>query len=1065
MAKGSRLAAFAALRKSRDLTKLIAMMLLSFTVIFVVGVLRPIRDAIALDGLEPGDFYQVYFVSAIVVLFVPLYNRLADRIRWKELIPGVALFFAASMVVFRFLYQPGNAVFGMAFYGWYDLMVAALVTQFFMATQIFYNARDAKRAYPLVIAAGSVGAAVGGGITAFFASRVGTANLLLVAGAAIVVFAVGITLVWRREDPDAGRLRERSHDRDASKSEFRRIFSNRQVQLIAVTVLLTVLVKQFVDYQYKTLTREVFQDLDSMSGFLGLVDAATQWLPIIVLLALRPILRRWGAGVTVLIFPAAMVFATGALATVLTLPVAVAARTGERMFRYSAERTGRELLYVPVPDAIKLKAKAYIDVGIEKGLGKVLSGLLILALVMMTGSMTIQNRLVIIGFVGVGTAILLLLAFLKVRREYVKSLAASIEGRFASLRGTYVSLLGPGPRRMVREALADESPAKVAFALDLIEQGDEEDIAPFSSELDALLDHDSAVLRARVLDLISHAPAAIDETRIRERLRDGDARVRERAVALLLAGTAGSPDDLFAELLAESEAGIRSAALAVLADSTDPTDATRIVRPFFARRVREAETGETDVRLELAIAAGLVPGEQGVEDLVHRLLEDPDDGVAAAAVTSATRIGSPALIEAVIACLGSSRTGAAAREALAARGDSALPPLVAALSDPTTDPAVRRGIPRVLGEIPTKATVEALIHSYMLPETEQIIDNRALAALAKLRASDSLDFPRDPVLLAVEREVDAVARYARAESVISTFDETAVSTLTVRALREATSERRQAVFHWLGLLYPQSGMVRSHLAIESGEDRPRANGLEWLESTVGHALFSRVEPALMPITAETSGESREVVRALWDDEDALIARLAIWTGYETDPEGATRDLRDFRPGDPGLQRTVRRIQNRLDPDTHAATAAEGHDMDLIEKVFLLQNVDLLQGVRSQQLALLASIAHELDAPADQTLLSRDEPADAMYVVISGEVSVAGVADREISITEGAAFGTWALIDRETSMLEARTRTECRFLRIGRSDFHDLVVDYPELGMDLLHGLAKRLRSLATAAAS
>ena len=1038
------------------------MMLLSFTVIFVVGVLRPIRDAIALDGLEPGDFYQVYFVSAIVVLFVPLYNRLADRVRWKELIPGVALFFAASMVLFRAMYRPGNAVFGMAFYGWYDLMVAALVTQFFMATQIFYNARDAKRAYPLVIAAGSMGAAVGGGITAFFAQRVGTANLLLVAGAAIVVFAIGITLVWCREDPDAGRQKGRS-DAELSSREFRKIFSNRQVQLIAATVLLTVLVKQFVDYEYKTLTREVFQDLDSVSGFLGLVDAATQWLPILVLLALRPILRRWGAGVTVLIFPIAMIFATGALATVMTLPVAVFARTSERMFRYSAERTGRELLYVPVPDAIKLKAKAYIDVAIEKGLGKVLSGLVILALVVMTGSMSVLNRLVIIGFVGVGAAAVLLLAFIKVRREYVRSLAASIEGRFASLRGTYVSLLGPGPRRMVREALEDQSPVKVAFALDLIEQGDEEDIEPFAHQLTALLAHESPALRARVLDIAARSPGSLNQESVRARLEDSDVRVREAAARTLLEAAAAEPDELIAELLSAESPLVRSAALAAIAQAVSPDVAARAVRTFFSRHRADVDAADPAARLELATAAGLVPSESGAVDVVHRLLEDSDDHVVAAAISSATRIGSDDLVDSVIVGLGAPRTRLAARDALARSGDDALPRLVSALSDQTTSPGVRRGIPRVLGEISTRATVEALIQSYMLPETEQTLDDRSLAALAKLRAVGGLGFPRESVLIGVQREVEAAIRYGTAAAAISELEVTPVSALAADAFREATRERREAVFRWLGLLYPQSEMASSYVAVESGEDRPRANALEWLESTVGHSLFETVRPAL-EVSAEAGVDRPPVVvlRDLWDDEDAFLARLALWACSEVDPVATAGDLDGFRPGDPGLRRTVDRLRAKLDPHAGSPLEVEAHDMDLIEKVFLLQNVDLLQGVRSQQLALLASIAHVVDADADRALLSKDEPTDAMYVVISGDIALVGVGGQTIELTEGAAFGTWALIDRDPSLLEAKTLTDCRLLKIGRSDFQDLLVDYPELGLDLLQGLARRLRTLATA---
>src|SRR5688572_8686005 len=207
-------------RRTRDLLPLIAMMGLFFLVVCSVGILRPIKNALALDGLGDTQFYKVYLVSAVVVFFVPLFNRLADRIPWRWLIPGVAVFFALNLVAFRFLYREGSAAFGVIFYGWYDLFAAALVAQFFMATQLFLNARTAKNAYPLVIAGGSISATLGGAITWFFAERVGTPNLLLVAAALILVFSVGMPLVWKAgADAAKAETRKRPQTRKTSKIE------------------------------------------------------------------------------------------------------------------------------------------------------------------------------------------------------------------------------------------------------------------------------------------------------------------------------------------------------------------------------------------------------------------------------------------------------------------------------------------------------------------------------------------------------------------------------------------------------------------------------------------------------------------------------------------------------------------------------------------------------------------------------------------------------------------------------------------------------------------------------
>lgn len=135
-------------------------------------------------------------------------------------------------------------------------------------------------------------------------------------------------------------------------------------------------------------------------------------------------------------------------------------------------------------------------------------------------------------------------------------------------------------------------------------------------------------------------------------------------------------------------------------------------------------------------------------------------------------------------------------------------------------------------------------------------------------------------------------------------------------------------------------------------------------------------------------------------------------------------------------------------------------MELIEKVFRLQSVDLLSGVKSRQLALLASIAREVEVRPDAVFIRRGEPTDALYLVIRGEVSLEGEGEGSISLRDGEAFGTWALIDEHPSLVEAHAVEPTRVLRITREDFRDLLIDHPELGLDLLRGLASRVRGLA-----
>ena len=1036
---------------------LMAMFLLNFLVVLTVGILKPIRNVLALDGLAPGDFYQTYFFSAIVILFAPIYNRLADRIPFKQLIPGVAFFFALSFVAFRFAYRPGSAVFGLTFYAWYDLYAAALVTQFFIATQLFFNARQAKRAYPIVIAGGSIGAVLGGSIVGLMSARVGAPNMLLVAAAVVVLFGVAIIVIWSKEDPESGRRRETIKEKNLSAGEFKRIFTHRHVLLIAAAVLLTRLIAQFVDYNYNEAVRLV-GGRDAMAEFQGFFQVATQWSPIVVLVALRPLLKRWGVGIAVFMLPLVMFFTNSAVALFWGLWLAVAARGGSDAFRYSAERTAREILYVPLPDDIKLKAKAWIDVAIDKG-GKVIAATCILLLYGVLGFSFSQ-----LAAVAAGLALVSLLVAQRIRKEYVTSLAASIRGRFASLEGVYASLTDASSLPVIREALSGKDALQTAFAIDMLERAGESDLARLKPELHALLADERPQIRQRVLALLAGAPETIDIQAVRGRLVDPDSSVREAAVYALVMASDEDPGRVLSELLALDDPRIREATLVCLArGDLKIHESEPLVRAFFEERHASGVAGDSDARAELAAAAGVLPDHPLTGELLGRLITDPDARVANAALRSAGPRNDPALTEAMIDALGRPETRSTARTALEAQGDSVLEPLIARLNDETADLRVRWNIPPVLAEIPTQQTIDALIHSYILKETDQLLDDRTLKALGRLRARDgAFTFDDTRVRNAVERELSAAELYGDIRRIVESVEgDHASKNLLVRALAEAEQDRRANIFRWLGLVHPADGMYRCYVALVGTDARAKANATEWLEQTVGHRLFTRLQPIVQPPEdgRREVSQARPAMRTLWDDEDRWLARLAIRTMIDLDMPGMSEELGRFRSVDPDLERAVARLRARLDADPAATPGVGSENMDLIEKVFLLQNVDLLQVAGSAQLALLAAIADEVEAAADEVLIAHGEPVGALFVVIRGEVQLGGVGGQSMIVSDGDPFGTWALIDDEASLVEARTTQPTRLLRITRGDFHDLLVDRPELGLDLLQGLARRVRAL------
>ena len=135
-------------------------------------------------------------------------------------------------------------------------------------------------------------------------------------------------------------------------------------------------------------------------------------------------------------------------------------------------------------------------------------------------------------------------------------------------------------------------------------------------------------------------------------------------------------------------------------------------------------------------------------------------------------------------------------------------------------------------------------------------------------------------------------------------------------------------------------------------------------------------------------------------------------------------------------------------------------LTVVEKVILLQSVDVFCEVLTEQLAHVAAIAEEYDEPAGARIYSESDPSDAMYIVLEGRVRL---HRGETDVTEAeaeTAFGTWALFDDELRVVSATTLEPCRLLRIDKDDFIELLADNVDITQGVLKAIVRRLRGLA-----
>jgi CRP-like cAMP-binding protein len=134
----------------------------------------------------------------------------------------------------------------------------------------------------------------------------------------------------------------------------------------------------------------------------------------------------------------------------------------------------------------------------------------------------------------------------------------------------------------------------------------------------------------------------------------------------------------------------------------------------------------------------------------------------------------------------------------------------------------------------------------------------------------------------------------------------------------------------------------------------------------------------------------------------------------------------------------------------------------IEKVLLLQNVDLFTHVTSEQVSFFAALAEELDVAPGRVLYRENDPPDGFYVIVSGTVLMRKGDEEVERLGPNANFGAWALFDDQTRLTTAVSAEECRLLFVARQDFYDVLSDHVDIVEGLFKHLARRLRRVADA---
>ena len=591
------------------------------------------------------------------------------------------------------------------------------------------------------------------------------------------------------------------------------------------------------------------------------------------------------------------------------LATAVVAKAADGGLRHSLNRSATEILFLPVPVALKQRAKVLLDTTVDN----VGTGIGAACALLLTAGMSLHYRYLSV-LALVGAAGWLLLAF-RVRRAYLDEFRQALSRRRIDPEQLRTKLSDAATVQSLLNVLHSGHERQVEYALDVLAATSSPAIVDPAK---ALLSHRSASIREKATRALQHLGDTTARPEVERLLEDPDEGVRIEAVHYLCTiGGRATASSLAAHLEA-GEPRIQSAALGCVARHWGPA-ARAFVTPTLIEAALSHQGPEgPNMRRALAHALTHLPVEIALAPL-KVLAEDTSPLVRRTTIEAAGTIRSLELAPWLVSQLADRSVRRDALRALAGFGAAVLPTLAEALRRSDTPPLVRYNVWRVLSSIPAQQTVSLLFEQ--LAATPPPGRLNMLKALSKLRANGrGLRFPSAKLRALLDEELALHVRL-RGHGVrhISGSSSAAVSLLR-RALSEKQGESLARVFRLLGLLYPPSDIYNAYLAIVSGNRVARSSAVEFLDNLLERDVAARLLPLLespfspddvvesaVPPTADTA----HWLAALLVDEDRWLRACAAYASLRL-PSAKLRSLLQAAEADadPIVRETARMMRTR-----------------------------------------------------------------------------------------------------------------------------------------------------------
>ncbi len=1067
---------------------------------------RNARDSLFLKNFGVENLPYMYAAGALLVIATStVYSSLIEKMERRRFVYSAFLFFCALLITARL-------VLAAQFHWFYPVlyMVCQAVSivsgmLFWTATEELYDIRQAKRLLPIVTVGGVLSMITCGFVTKPLVHLFGTANLFLVWVGMLVLTVLLLRAATTRYKAAGGAAPPKRAAAtgwtETVEQGFREMRSTRLLRAMAGIGLANTVVFMLVDFQFSQVMVEAYPTQDQLTSFLGTFRGLSGFLGLLIQVAGVPwLISNFGVGAAIAVEPVLMLL--GSLGTVVSLNYATAYATKfiDNTLFFTVQGSAFQLLFNPLPLDRRPRIRAFIE-GSYRPLMNGISALLLAVGIHHLSRRAISVCAVVAGIAWVASS-------LKVRRGYIEALVENLGGPNAEQRisaaDTLAKIRDPEGLARLADAIRTAPAESAVPAILLLERFGR----PESQDmLVTLVSHPVAQIRATAVAALGRLGSKALVAHLNRLLQDPDPRTRANAVeACVLADPAVLQGGLL-PCLNDPADRVQANAAAVLAQWQEKPAAE-----LLPRLGQMAEAGDPQRRASAAYALAWFPAPLA-QPLLLRLLADPEEQPRRRALRSLERLGTSACVPDIIHVV--SRHRVLRREArqtllaIAAREPEETFRAVVAALDSSRDGALRLST-HLLGRM---NRVEALPHlTRVLSDEEPAHREEALAAIERLAERHPL-----PAETRAALESLAVAELGRLDGNLAR--RTALLTLRADSAQAGEASHwlademlaenrwiRGRVFRAAALLFDGARVREIARAVEDPDSRKRANALEALEyvapGEIGRRLADYVEqekqepeesnrPAgevlgqfmayrqaavraaavLLAGRARIAESSAQVEQRL-HDPDPMVREAAVWSAARLLGDQWLARLASQAPDpDPRVARSTQLVLRQAAARRHAPAGLQGQATAVstevsmlmtVEKVLFLKSVPLFSSLEGDAIATLAEIAQEQDVEARQVIFEAGDHGDELYVIVSGRLQVYRGAGQEVKLAELGArecFGEMALLDSESRSASVATLEPCRLLKIHAADFRELLFERPQISLEILRVLARRLRHM------